>query len=154
MLLPIAVQSFLIIDVGHVTLGLVSSAVREVLRAVYISPVPSGHALLEGVINVRGEVVPVLDIRERLRLPASPVSVDQFLVLTESASRRVALRVDQVRDIITLSQEAIAAPEPELEADAVAGIARTADGVMVVYDLDAFLTVEQGRRLDAVLAGL
>jgi purine-binding chemotaxis protein CheW len=141
----------LIIDVGHITLGLVSSAVREVVRAVYITPVPSGHPLLEGVINVRGEVVPVLDIRARLGLPSSSVSLDQYLVIADAATRRVALRVDRVHELIAVPEESLLPPDASLEADAVTAMARTHDGVMVVYDLEAFLSVEEGRRLDAAL---
>lgn len=151
MLLPIAVQSFLLIDVGDVTLGLAASSVREVLRAVFITPVPSEHPFLEGVINVRGTVMPVLDIRARLGLPATPVSVDQYLVIADAASRQVALRVDQVHELVAVPRESVVTPDASLEADAVTGIARTADGVLVVYDLDAFLTADEGRRLDAAL---
>ena len=152
MLSLLSVRSFLTIDVGPVSLALAASAVDEVLRAVFIAPVPSGDPLLEGVINLRGTVVPVLDIRTRLRLPARELTADQFLVIAQAGSRQVALRVDGVGDLVELPENALRAPATELQGDAVAGIARTPDGVLIVFDLDAFLTVEQGQHVDATLS--
>jgi chemotaxis signal transduction protein len=79
--------------------------VRELVRAVAILPVPDAPSI-EGVIDVRGEIVPVLDVRARYRLPAKgPDSADQ-LILATAANRMVAIRVDRALGLTRLEPDA------------------------------------------------
>jgi purine-binding chemotaxis protein CheW len=63
-------REVLILEVGGQRYGLPVADVQELLRMVTLTPLPSGPPIVEGVINVRGKVVPVLDLRTRFRLPA------------------------------------------------------------------------------------
>src|SRR5688572_3677891 len=85
----------LVFEVGGVRYGLPASQVREIVRAVTIVPLPRAPAIVEGVVNVHGTVVPVLDLRTRFRLPAKPLSHTDHLVLAWAGPRLVALRADR-----------------------------------------------------------
>src|SRR5215469_5263815 len=65
--------------------GLPAAEVRELARAVTIVPLPRPRALVEGVIDVRGEAVPVLDLRARLGLPAKGVEPSDHLVIARAS---------------------------------------------------------------------
>jgi len=134
-------------------LALFASAVTEVARAVSVSLLPKAPPIVEGVINYRGSVVPVLDIRRRFGQPPKPVELEQHLIVARAGGRLVAIRVDRATDVIAVEAAAIesaAASAPG--AEYLAGIARLPDGLLVIHDLDTFLALDEGAQLDAALA--
>lgn len=127
--------------------------VQEVTRAVAIAPLPKAPPIVEGVINVRGAVVPVLDIRQRCGLPARSVTPDQHFLLAHVAQRLVALRVDRALELVSVAEAAIeSAARVAPGAEYVAGIAKLPDGLLVIHDLERFLSLDESRHLDAALA--
>jgi purine-binding chemotaxis protein CheW len=130
--------------------GLDASVVQEVVRAVAIAPVPSANPLLEGAVDVRGNVVPVLDIRFRLDFPPAVLAPSQFLIIARAGERLCALRVDDVLEFATVRAADIAAAMPG--AQYTAGIVRHPDGLVIINDLAAFLSLDEGRQVDEALA--
>ena len=63
---------------------------------------------LEGAVNVRGQLVPVIDLRARLSLAAKALDPDEFLVFLEAGTRTLAFRVDEIDDIVDLESDAVA----------------------------------------------
>jgi purine-binding chemotaxis protein CheW len=126
--------------------------VVEVLRAVAIRPLPLAPAIVEGMFDLRGELVPVLDLRARLRLPPRALTPSQHLIVATACSRTVALRVDQALalerlDAVT-SEQVSNLPRglPQL-----AGVASTAQGLVLIHDLHAFLSEAEGAELELAL---
>lgn len=127
--------------------------VQRVVRMVALEPVPQGPPIVEGVFNLQGTLVPVINLRRRLRLPErAPKAIDQLLVV-RTARRVLALPVDAVENIITVDAARLTAPEaivPGLEF--VRGIARLPDeGIVFVHDIDACLSLDEEARLDSAL---
>ena len=128
--------------------------VRETVRAVAITPLAGAPGVVEGVIDVRGTVTPVLDLRARFGLPPRPVSPDDHLVLAMAGDRPVALRVDRATDVATVSDEAITAAAPDDPATRhLAGVARLADGLVLIGDLAAFLSQGERAAMERALGG-
>lgn len=137
---------------GDATFGLAADSVREVTRAVAIAPLPKAPPIAEGVVNVRGELVAVLDIRQRFRRPPAPLHPDQHFIVARAGPRLVALRVDRVTDLIAVELAAItpgAAAVPG--AGYVRGVATLPDGLIVIGDLEEFLDLDEGRQVDNAL---
>lgn len=133
-------------------LALLASVVQEVVRAVAVSPLPQAPDIIEGVINLRGTAVPVIDIRPRFQFPASLLTPEQHLIVARAGSRVVALRVDHVIGLVQVPAAAVQAPEQVVPGNRhIAGIARLADGVVVIQDLAQFLSLEEASTLDAAL---
>lgn len=133
--------------------GLKAVAVREVVRAVAIAPLPKAPAIVEGVINVRGRIVPVLDIRDRFNLAPKPLHPDQHFIIAQAGARLVALRVDRAAELLSVNAGAIEPPEQSTPGvEYVAGIVRLPDGLIVIHDLEAFLSLDEGSALDAATA--
>jgi purine-binding chemotaxis protein CheW len=127
--------------------------VREVVRAVAITPLPGAPAAVEGVVNLRGELVPVMDVRLRERLPRKELDPREYLLLARVAARTVAVRVDRVGEPVTVADEQVrSAAEVASVADHVAGIATLEDGLAVICDLERFLSPDETTALDEALA--
>lgn len=130
----------LVFEAAGQRFGLPGSLVRELVRAVSISPWPRGPKFALGLINLRGTIVPVLDVRQWLGLPAKPLETTDHFVVVEVDSRLLALRVDRAVDLARLSAGAIdesgqlvAGPE------GCARVARLPDGLLLVPDLGQLL---------------
>jgi purine-binding chemotaxis protein CheW len=129
------------------------SDVRELLRAVAIVPLPQAPGIIEGVINLRGRVVPVIDLRRRFGLPARDVQPNDHLIVVAAGARLVAVRADRALDLVRLDPRQIergAALSPA--ARQVPGVARLAYGLTVIHDVRAFLSDAEATGLDEALA--
>jgi purine-binding chemotaxis protein CheW len=150
--LPERLTSLLRVRLGDTLIGLPAPAVQEVVRAVAITPLPGAPAIIEGAVNVRGQLVPVIDVRQRLSLPPRVLDPDQFLVILATAVRAVAIRVDDVDDIVDVDPtqgESSIELSPALQR--MSGLAARSDGVIVIYDPDAFVSQAELEALDAAL---
>ena len=130
-------------------LGFPAASVREIVRAVAIAPFPGAPRVIEGVINLHGRLVPVIDIRERLALPPAALAPDQFLVALQISDRLVAVRVDDVEEVTDVAQAGVEAPaalSPVLQR--LQGVAPSESGALVIYDMDAFLTQAEREAID------
>lgn len=102
---------------------------------------------------MRGTLLAVLDIRQRFKLAASPLAPTDHLIIADAGPRTVALRVDRVLELVNVPSEDIQpAAETIPGAGLVAGIAKLPDGVLVIHDLDRFLSLDEGLATTAALA--
>jgi purine-binding chemotaxis protein CheW len=110
--------------------------VSEVLRMVAITPVPDAPAWLPGVINLRGRVVLVMDLRARLGLPPLTPSLNTPIIVAEADGRMVGLLADAVIEVLTLPDEAIEPPAALAgSAHPISAIARAGDRLILIFDL-------------------
>jgi purine-binding chemotaxis protein CheW len=131
--------------------------VVQVVQMVEIAPLPGAPAVIEGIVNVRGTIVPVLDLRSRLGLPARAIDAGQHLVILATGARSSAVRVDVAEDFVTIPDTDIAVSLADSGVGQagsrhVAGIAATPDGTTIIYDLAAFLSQSETATLDTALA--
>ena len=135
-------------------LALPVDLVETIVRAAAITPLPQSPPFVEGVVNLRGRIVPVLDLRRRLGLPAIPLSPQHRFVVVRVPRRSLALRVDQVNALLTVPGDAVEHAEGLVPgARTGLGFARLPDGVLVIQDPEALLSSEEEVRLDAALEG-
>jgi purine-binding chemotaxis protein CheW len=87
--------------------------VREIIRPLPITPVPRSPSFVEGVVRIRGEVIPVLDVRKRLGVEARPQTAKTRFLLVNVAGRRIGLVVDEVCEVLRLPRSEIR-PAPVL----------------------------------------
>ncbi|MCK4471744.1 MAG: chemotaxis protein CheW [Anaerolineae bacterium] len=86
--------------------------VVQVVRIVAITPMPEVSKIVKGVINVRGKVIPVIDVRKRFNLPAKSHDLNTQLLIAQMDNRMMALIVDVVSEVLTMPAGNI---EPPLE---------------------------------------
>jgi purine-binding chemotaxis protein CheW len=144
----------LVFELAGIRYALELRCVREVLPAVLISPLPEAPAVIEGLIDVRGQLVPVYDLRLRFGLPARRLDPGERLVLAWTGSRVVSFRCERTEWVEHVPRSRIEAPDAVRGASRhIAGVARLADGVVLIQDLDEFLHEAESAELDAALSG-
>lgn len=139
-------------EVGEHRYALDSAAVHELVRAVSFQPLPQAPAIVEGVIDVRGVIVPVLDIRTRFRLPCKPLSHTDHLIVAWAGQRRVALRADRVVDLVRVDRERIVAATLIPEARRLMGVVSLADGLLLIHDLEQFLDAAEAEEIERAVS--
>lgn len=145
--------SFLVIfTLGDQRYALPLTAVDRVVRMVAITPLPNAPNIILGVVNFQGQVIPVINVRRRFFLPARELALTDQLLVAHTARRSVALIADTVLDVIACAEQSLIATEnilPKLEH--VEGVLKLSDGLILIHDLDKFLSLEEESSLDHAL---
>ena len=124
--------------------GVAVSSVQEVLRYQPLTVVPSAPEAIQGLINLRGQIVTAVDLRHRLGLPPRPAGDLPMNVIVRSRGEVVSLLVDDIGDVITpdaspqggLALEPVPANVPSLVQDVVNGVLALPDAILLVLDAD------------------
>lgn len=119
--------------------GVAVSGVQEVLRYQQLTAVPSAPEAIQGLINLRGQIVTALDLRTRLGLPPRPVDALPMNVIVRSRGEVVSLLVDDIGDVIDtggLELEPAPANVPSIIQDVVTGVLALPDAILLVLDAD------------------
>jgi len=125
--------------------GVPISQVQEIVRVGGITMVPNSPAYMEGVINLRGRVLPVLNLRKRLALPEMGMSGTSRIVVTEVGDKVIGLLVDAVSQVIKIPATSVdPAPEEVLEVDTdyITGVGKLVDRMIILLDLEKLLRKE------------
>lgn len=119
-------------------------AVERVVRMVAITPLPKAPDIVLGVVNVQGRVIPVINMRRRFRLPEREIALTDQLVVAHTALRPVALAADAVLDVIAYPAQSLIAAEDVLpNIEYVEGVVKLADGLILIHDLNKFLSLDE-----------
>lgn len=134
--------------------GVAVSAVQGIEKYVNIIPVPNAPSYIEGIINLRGEVIPVFSIRNKFKLPETAVTDETRLIIVSSKGVLIGLQVDQVKEIIELADKDLVDP-PEIVTDHdtqyIRKIARVSDSLVILLELDGILSAEQKETIEAMV---
>jgi purine-binding chemotaxis protein CheW len=128
------------------------SAVERVVRAVEVTPLPRAPAIVLGVVNAQGRIIPVVNVRKRFGLPEREIDLGDSLILARTSARSVALAVDAVAGLLERSEQQVVASAKILAGVTyLDGVAKLEDGLILIHNLDSFLALEEERALDAAL---
>ncbi len=134
--------------------GLPLSAVERVVRVVGVTALPKAPDIVLGVVNVQGRIIPVINLRRRFRLPEREIALTDQLVVAHTARRPVALAADAVTGVLEYSaREAAGARDIVPGIEYVEGVVKLADGLVLIHDLDKFLSLEEEAALDRAIEG-
>lgn len=132
--------------VGPEEFGLDVFAVHEILRYQEPTPVPKAPAFVEGVIDVRGTLVPVVDLRRRFEVKEAPVNDETRIVLVQYGGERLGLVVDAVTEVLRVPETAVSEPPAYirgLAAEYVRGMVRQEGRLIVLIDIDRILSSQE-----------
>ena len=145
-------REVLVFELGGQRYGLPTLDVSELVRAVAITRLPDAPAFIEGVVNVRGRILPVLDIRARFHLPAKPLDPSDHFIVASAGARGVILRVDRAIHLALVDDSSVQAAQAlGSSATYVAGVAKLDGGLVLIHDLATFLSAAESASLDTVL---
>jgi purine-binding chemotaxis protein CheW len=141
-------SELVVFELAGQRLGLASEHVHELVRAVQITRLAGAPPGIDGVIDLRGTIVPVFDLRARLSLPPRSVQRDEHMLICAAGETTVAIRADRVVEIRAgVELDVLTTRDSVMHA-----LARLPDGLVVICDLSAVLTTDDLDALQRALA--
>jgi len=130
--------------VGRETYGIPIMALHEIVRVPEITAVPDAPAHLEGVINLRGKIVSVIDLRKRFRQPATALTRHSRILVVEHRGRLVGMIVDAASEVLKIADSEIE-PAPAMMKegglDCVTSLGKYQKRLIILLDIDKVLTI-------------
>jgi purine-binding chemotaxis protein CheW len=140
--------SLVVFAIGDQRYAVPLGLAERVLPMVAVSPLPAAPEIALGAVNAHGRLLAVLDVQRRLGLPQREFGPSARLLVATTSTRTVALPVDEVYGVREVPAGEIVSSEAVLPGlGLVAGIAVLDDGLALIHDLDAFLSVDEERAL-------
>jgi purine-binding chemotaxis protein CheW len=124
--------------------------VQEIIRLVEITPVPKMPSFALGVINLRGRIVPIINIREKLSLPDDSPTARTCIILIRSGDKLLGFLADDVAEVMDLPQGSVEKPDngPDwIQSDLFLGVGKLAEGLLVIINGDRLLSPSEEKLL-------
>lgn len=140
--------------VGEEEFGLDIVRVQEIIRMQPLTRVPNSPDFVEGVINLRGKVIPVLSLRKRFGLEGRAADKETRIVIVEIGGTVLGLVVDRVSEVMRLARDMVEAP-PALhksEREFVLGVARAGERLLIVVDVQRLVSGEESTAVEKMAA--
>lgn len=139
----------------HEEYGINVLRVREIIRMLNITRVPNAPYYVEGVINLRGKVVPIVSLRRRFNLPEAENDKRTRIMVMEVKAEMMGFIVDEVSEVIRISENEIQPPPPvvgnSLEQECMSGIINQAERLLVLLDLEKLFDTDDETLFGSVL---
>lgn len=146
------VQDFLLFSIENQRFVIPLSQVEKIVRAVEIVPLPKAPDVVDGIINVQGRILPVVNLRKRFDLSVRPLDVRDHFIVCNTTKRTLAILVDVVMDIVQIPEERIVDQKKIVEkAKYIKGALKLEDGVVLIQDLENLLSLEEEQMLENAL---
>ena len=144
-------RQLVVFQLGAELYGVDIARVHEIIRLQSITRVPRAPSFVEGVINLRGKVIPVVDLRRRFGLPTSEHTRATRTVVVEIGDQVVGIIVDSVSEVLRVSTSTIEPPSPVvagIDSEYLHGIAKLPERLVILLDLDRVLAREERRAIE------
>jgi len=138
---------------GSEEYGVDIAQVQEINRMVTITHVPRAPHFMEGVINLRGQLIPIIDLRTRFGMPRTEHTKNTRIVVTEIGSKRVGMVVDSVSEVLRIPTEQIEdAPDmiAGVETEYIRGVGKMGDRLIIMLDLGRVISGSEKRDLETL----
>src|SRR5207244_3383058 len=148
-------QQLVVFQLGAELYGVEIARVHEIIRLQTVTRVPHAPAFVEGVINLRGKVIPVVDLRRRFGLPLADHTRASRIVVVEIGDQVVGIVVDGVSEVLRVNKGTIEPPSPVvagIESDYLHGIAKLPERLVILLNLDRVLARDERRALETAAA--
>jgi purine-binding chemotaxis protein CheW len=139
-----------VFNIGKELYGVGIDAVHEIVKVPDITEVPDAPSFLEGVINLRGKIVPVVDLRKRMRLAGAERTKSSRVLITENDKRLVGLLVDAVSEVLKLAPESVEAPPEMISSigvEYITGVAKVEGRLIIILNLQKVMSIEDMRNI-------
>jgi purine-binding chemotaxis protein CheW len=137
---------------GSEEYGVDIAQVQEINRMVAVTHVPRAPQFMEGVINLRGQLIPIIDLRARFGMPRAEHTKNTRIVVTEIGAKRVGMVVDSVSEVLRLPLDQVE-PAPEMitgvDTEYIRGVGKIEDRLIILLDLAKIITGSEKRELDS-----
>jgi len=120
--------------------------IKEIIRPQKLTPLPQAPSFIDGIINLRGAVIPVVDLRKRFGMPARELTMSTRLLIVRLSGQTLGLVVDDVTEVVTIPVSDIKPPpavSDGLIVNHLLGVCLSGDNLVMLLDIDRLLTTNE-----------
>ena len=143
-------QSYILFKLGETTFAVASAIVQELELVEDITPVPNAASYVEGIVLVRGRVVPVINLRARFGMPRIPWDQQARIIVLDIKGRKVGLLVDAAREFLEISGKDVQPPPDTVSGvstQLLEGVAVLGDRLVLILDIEKLLSASEAEAL-------
>ncbi|MBI3354685.1 MAG: chemotaxis protein CheW [Nitrospirae bacterium] len=144
---------FVVFKIGKELFGVGIDAIREIVRVPEVTEVPDAPHFLDGVINLRGRIVPVVDLRKRMGIQYADKTKATRVLITENSGSMVGLLVDAASEVIRIQPDAVDEPPEMISAigvEYITGVAKLNERLIILLDIKKILNVGDMKKIAAL----
>lgn len=141
--------------VGSEEYGMEIVRVKEVIRTPAITPLPKAPSFVKGIINLRGDVIPIIDLRDKFGLEATEYTAATRVIVVDVDGKLVGMIVDAASQVIRIPTDQIEPPPPVaggLPSDLIEGVGKIGDRLIVLLNIDMILSASDRIQLEGIEA--
>jgi purine-binding chemotaxis protein CheW len=146
----ISERQLVVFDLNEEAYGVDIGAVREIIRMQEITRVPRAPRFIEGVINLRGKVIPVVDLRQRFSMPETERTEEHRIVVVDVMGQDIGIVVDAVTEVSRVSEASIEPPSSVItteDSDYLTGIVKTDSKLIILLDITKVMSADEADKL-------
>ncbi len=143
---PVRLETWVAFSLAGEVFALPVAPIREVVRVASITRVPHAPKPIRGVTNRRGRVIPVIDLRLRIELPATELTRASRIIVVSSRRRLLGLLVHAVHQVVHIDREKVQPPPDDvmtIQSDYLSGVYHLDDQLILLLDIDRALIIQQ-----------
>lgn len=144
--------AFFCFNIDQQSLAIPLLAVEKVLMAAAVTEVPESPPVIHGIIDYQGMIIPVINLRYRLKLPLFPVRINDIFIIAETSVRKVAMVADSANGVIVPAHTDLVNADDVDRGFKSEGMIRRDDGIVLIYDIEQFLSEQDEFELQAAIA--
>ena len=132
--------------IGEEEFGIDILKVQEIIRTMAITKVPNSPPYVEGVINLRGKVIPVIDLRSRFNMEYRSHDSHTRIIVIELHGMIIGFVVDEVSEVLRIQSNTVEPPPPVvsgIESEYIKGVGKLDDRLLILLDLEKLIPVEE-----------
>ena len=146
-------RQFISFTVGEEEYGLELLRVKEVTRVREITWLPKAPSFVRGIINLRGDVIPIIDLRDKFGLESREQTAQTRIIVVEMEGPLVGMIVDSASEVVRIPADEIEGPPPVLDGfsqEFITGVGKQEDKLIILLNTDSILTVDEKVALSAI----
>ena len=144
-----AEQQLVVFGLGKEEFGIDISRVREIVRLQNITTIPQSMDFVEGIVNLRGQIVPIVDLSKHflVGLGNSAKDAERRIIVVHMSGHNIGILVDGVSEILRIADEDVEPTPPivagNVDSNSIRGVAKVADRLIIVLDIDRILSADE-----------
>ena len=146
-------MQLVIFSLGKEEYGVDIMQVKEIVTYKEPVKVPNTPQFVEGIINLRGEIIPIVNLKKRFNIPGEDIGDQTRVIVMSIDSKKVGFIVDDASEVITINNENIE-PAPEIVAGIdrryITGIGKVEERILIMLDLDKLFSEKEQEALEAI----
>jgi purine-binding chemotaxis protein CheW len=148
-------KQLVVFDLGSEQFGIEIAAVEGIVKMQEITKVPFAPPYMEGITNLRGMVLPVIDLKKRFGLLAEPVTKETRIITVSMDTVKLGMIVTAVSEVLTIDESVIELPQAmitNVNSEFITGVAKIDSRLVILLDLSRILSADEIQAAEKIIA--